>query len=123
MEQILKAGINEITVNRNVLDGAVVIEDIVNMKTGEILLEANQPFLQTHLEMLMANSIDEFAVCFPENDPTGKVLSESLTKDHTEDPEEAAKEIFKKFVPESRPRRIQAVSCCLECSLIPINMI
>ena len=99
MEQILKAGINEITVNRNVLDGAVVIEDIVNMKTGEILLEANQPFLQTHLEMLMANSIDEFAVCFPENDPTGKVLFESLTKDHTEDPEEAAKEIFKKIRP------------------------
>ncbi|MCQ6468220.1 hypothetical protein NPN14_23630, partial [Vibrio parahaemolyticus] len=34
-----------------------------------------------------------------ENDPTGKVLSESLAKDHTEDPEEAAKEIFKKIRP------------------------
>lgn len=99
LEQLLKAGVTAMAVNRNQLDGATLLEDIVNMKSGEVLLEANQPFLQTHLEMLDSNGIDSFVVCFPDTDPSGKALSESLAKDHTEDPEEASKEIFKKIRP------------------------
>ena len=69
------------------------------MNTGEVLLEANDAFVQTHLEMFLANNVDEFTVCFPDNDATGKVFSETLSKDHTEDCEEAAKELFKKIRP------------------------
>ena len=94
-----KAGIKDVPVSREMLDGAVLLQDIVNMGTGEVLMEANEPFVQTHLEMFLANDIQSFDVCFPEADATGKVFSETLAKDHTEDSEEAAKELFKKIRP------------------------
>ena len=99
LEHMEKAGIKDVPVSREMLDGAVLLQDIVNMNTGEVLMEANEPFLQTHLEMFLANDIHSFDVCFPEADVTGKVLSETLAKDHTEDSEEAAKELFKKIRP------------------------
>jgi len=99
LEQMEKAGIKDVPVSREMLDGAVLLQDIVNMGTGEVLMEANEPFLQTHLEMFLANDVSSFDVCFPEADVTGKVFSETLAKDHTEDSEEAAKELFKKIRP------------------------
>ncbi|MBL0210222.1 MAG: DNA-directed RNA polymerase subunit beta [Holophagaceae bacterium] len=99
LEHMLKSGVKQVAVERDVLDGAVLLNDVVNMNTGEVLLEANEPFLQTHLEMFQAGNVTEFEVCFPEMDATGKVFSETLTKDHTEDAEEAAKELFKKIRP------------------------
>jgi len=99
LEHMLKAGVKQVAVERGVLDAAVLLNDVVNMNTGEVLLEANEPFLQTHLEMFQAGNVTEFEVCFPEMDATGKVFSETLTKDHTEDAEEAAKELFKKIRP------------------------
>jgi len=99
LEVMEKAGVKDVPVSREMLDGAVLLQDIVNMNTGEVLMEANEPFLQTHLEMFLANDISSFDVCFPEADATGKVFSETLAKDHTEDSEEAAKELFKKIRP------------------------
>ena len=99
LEQLEKAGLKEVPVSREMLDGAVLIQDVVNLGTGEVLLEANEPFVQTHLEMFLANDIQSFDVCFPDADATGKIFSETLAKDHTEDSEEAAKELFKKIRP------------------------
>ncbi len=99
LEHMEKVGIKDVPVSREMLDGAVLLQDIVNMNTGEVLMEANEPFVQTHLEMFLANNVHSFDVCFPEADATGKVFSETLAKDHTEDSEEAAKELFKKIRP------------------------
>ncbi|MDE3245236.1 MAG: DNA-directed RNA polymerase subunit beta, partial [Acidobacteriota bacterium] len=99
LHHMVKVGVKQVAVERDVLDGAVLLNDVVNMNTGEVLLEANEPFLQTHLEMFQAGNVTEFDVCFPEMDATGKVFSETLVKDHTEDAEEAAKELFKKIRP------------------------
>ena len=49
--------------------------------------------------MFLANNVQAFTVCFPDLDATGKIFSETLAKDHTEDSEEAAKELFKKIRP------------------------
>ncbi|MCL1908259.1 MAG: DNA-directed RNA polymerase subunit beta [Holophagaceae bacterium] len=99
LDSAIKAGVKSIQVDRSLLDGAILLEDIVNLNTGEVLLEANDAFLQTHLEMFLANNVKSIVVGFPESDPTGKVFSETLSKDHTEDPEDAAKELFKKIRP------------------------
>ena len=99
LESLMKSGVALVSVERSLLDGAVLLEDAVNMSTGEVLLEANDAFVQTHLEMFLANNVDSFSVCFPDNDVTGKIFSETLAKDHTEDCEEAAKELFRKIRP------------------------
>jgi DNA-directed RNA polymerase subunit beta len=99
VEKLQHKGVTQVLVERDILDGAVLMEDVVNMNTGEVLLEANDAFLQTHLEMFLANNVPDFRVCFPDLDAVGKVFSETLSKDHTEDAEEAAKELFKKIRP------------------------
>ena len=99
LDHLVKAHVKHVPVEREILDGAILLEDVVNLNTGEVLLEANDAFLQTHLEMFQANNVSDFKVCFPDQDHTGKVFSETLSKDHTEDSEEAAKELFKKIRP------------------------
>ncbi len=99
VEQLAKAGVKEMPADREMLEGAVLLEDVVNLSTGEVLREANEAFLATDLEMFQANNIERFVLSFPEGDATGKVFSETLLKDHTEDPEEAAKELFRKIRP------------------------
>ena len=99
VEQLVKAGVKELPAEREMLEGAVLLEDVVNLSTGEVLREANEAFLATDLEMFLANNIERFVLCFPESDSTGKVFSETLLKDHTEDSEEAAKELFRKIRP------------------------
>ena len=99
VEQLVKAGVKQVAADREMLESAVLLEDVVNLNTGEVLREANEPFLATDLEMFLANNIDRFVLCFPENDTTGKIFSETLLKDHTEDSEEAAKELFRKIRP------------------------
>jgi len=118
LDNIIKAGVKNVQVDSSILEGAIILEDIVNLKTGEVLLEANDPFLGTHPATFLANDVKDFKVCFPENDVTGKVFSETLEKDRKEkyheeipDPKEkippevdleavkAAKELFKKIRP------------------------
>jgi DNA-directed RNA polymerase subunit beta len=109
LDNIIKAGVKSVLVERSQLDGAVLLEDIVNLNTGEVLLEANDAFVQTHLEMFLANNIRAFVVCFPEQDASGKVFSETLSKDHTEDSDDAAKELFKKIRP-GEPATVESSS-------------
>jgi DNA-directed RNA polymerase subunit beta len=99
LDHLVKSHVKHVAVEREILDGAILLEDVVNMNTGEVLLEANDAFLQTHLEMFQSNNVSDFKICFPDQDHTGKVFSETLSKDHTEDSEEAAKELFKKIRP------------------------
>ena len=105
LEQMEKAGIKDVPVEREMLDGAVLLQDVVNLGTGEVLMEANDPFLQTHLEMFLANDVQTFDVFFPDADVTGKVFSETLNKDHTEDSEDEAIPCLSAF---SRARRHHA---------------
>ncbi|MDR2560906.1 MAG: DNA-directed RNA polymerase subunit beta [Holophagales bacterium] len=99
LDAIQNAGVKGVQVERGILDNGILMEDIVKMDTGEVLMEANDAFVQTHLEMFLANNVKRFVLCYPEDDPTGKIFSETLSKDHTEDTEEAAKELFKKIRP------------------------
>ena len=117
LEHMLKAGVKQVAVERGVLDGAVLLNDVVNMNTGEVLLEANEPFLQNHLEMFQAGNVTEFEVCFPEMDATGR-SSANAGRTTPEDAEEAAKELFKKIRQTSPPPWKAARSCSMACSSI-----
>jgi DNA-directed RNA polymerase subunit beta len=103
LETIQKAGVKHVAVERNLLDGAVLLEDVVNMTSGEVVLEANDAFVQTHLEMFQANNISEFTVCFPDNDATGRSSARPSPRITPRTPRKPPRRSSRRSVPASPP--------------------
>src|SRR5580658_1679037 len=67
-ESILKAKIDQVEVSANDLEGAYVAADVIDMETGEVLIEANHELTAPIISRLMDVGIKTFDVFFPELD-------------------------------------------------------
>ncbi|MEE9231547.1 MAG: DNA-directed RNA polymerase subunit beta [Acidobacteriota bacterium] len=103
IQQLERAGIEEVPVDWAELEGAVAICDVVDLSTGEVVLEANDPITTTVLEDLSKRSITVLEVCFPANDDISEILSETVRKDTIRAPEEALVEIYRRLRPGDPP--------------------
>src|ERR1700720_4666114 len=100
-EAILKAKIEQVEVDRVDLQGAFIAADVIDMSTGEVLVEANHEL--TAVEKLMDNGITSFEVFFPERDDAGNVISVTLRKDPVKSQSDALLEIYRKLRPGDPP--------------------
>jgi DNA-directed RNA polymerase subunit beta len=100
-EAILKAKIEQVEVDRTDLQGAFIAADVIDMSTGEVLVEANHEL--TDVEKLMSNGITSFEVFFPERDDAGNVISVTLKKDPVKSQNDALLEIYRKLRPGDPP--------------------
>jgi DNA-directed RNA polymerase subunit beta len=100
-EAILKAKIEQVEVDRTDLQGAFIAADVIDMSTGEVLVEANHEL--TTIEKLMDNGITSFEVFFPERDDAGNVISVTLKKDPVKSQNDALLEIYRKLRPGDPP--------------------
>src|SRR5206468_7352236 len=92
-----------IPVDMEVLEGAHAAADVVDMKTGEVLLEANQLLTEKVLADVMTRGIPGIALFFPAEDDLGNVLSETLRKDTIKTQDEALVEIYRRLRPGHPP--------------------
>jgi DNA-directed RNA polymerase subunit beta len=97
--------IEKVEVASNDIEGAYAAADVIDMETGEILLEANQELTASHLEKFSAASIKSFEVVFPERDEVGTVISATLRKDGVKAQDDALLEIYRKLRPGDPPTR------------------
>src|SRR3954447_20856613 len=67
-KEILKAKIEMVEIAPNDLEGAYVAADVIDMDTGEVLIEANHELTPTIAGKLMDAGIKTFDVFFPELD-------------------------------------------------------
>ncbi|MCS7025064.1 MAG: DNA-directed RNA polymerase subunit beta [Bryobacteraceae bacterium] len=102
-EDLLKAKIESVEVAPNDLEGAVVAADVVDMSTGEVLIEANQDLTPSAIAKLIDSGIESFEVFFPERDECGNVISMTLRKDSCKSQNEALLEIYRKLRPGDPP--------------------
>jgi DNA-directed RNA polymerase subunit beta len=100
-EAILKAKIEQVEVDRTDLQGAFIAADVIDMSTGEVLVEANQEL--TNVDKVMDNGITSFEVFFPERDEVGNVVSVTLRKDPVKSQNDALLEIYRKLRPGDPP--------------------
>jgi DNA-directed RNA polymerase subunit beta len=100
-EAILKAKIEQVEVDRTDLQGAYVAADVIDMSTGEVLVEANQEL--TNIDKVLDNGITAFEVFFPERDEVGNVVSVTLRKDPVKSQNDALLEIYRKLRPGDPP--------------------
>jgi DNA-directed RNA polymerase subunit beta len=100
-ESILKAKIEQVEIDRADLQGAFIAADVIDMSTGEVLVEANQEL--TNIEKVTDNGITSFEVFFPDRDDVGNVVSVTLRKDPVKSQNDALLEIYRKLRPGDPP--------------------
>src|ERR1700682_1444338 len=102
-KDIQKAKIQQAEVASNDLEGAYVVADVVDMSTGEVLIDANSELTTTALGKLNEAGIESFEIFFPERDDVGTVISATIRKDSVKTQNEALIEIYRKLRPGDPP--------------------
>ena len=102
-KEIQKAKIEQVEVAPNDLEGAYVAADVIDMDTGEVLVEANHELTPTIVGKLIEAKITSFDMFFPELDDAGNVISQTLRKDNVRSQNDALLEIYRKLRPGDPP--------------------
>jgi DNA-directed RNA polymerase subunit beta len=103
LKEIQKVKIQQVEVAANDIEGAFLVADVVDMSTGEVLVDANSELTATALNRLIEAGIEEFDVFFPERDDVGTVISSTIKKDGIKTQNEALIEIYRKLRPGDPP--------------------
>jgi DNA-directed RNA polymerase subunit beta len=102
-KEIQKAKVAQAEVAVNDLEGAYIVADVVDMSTGEVLIDANSELTSTALAKLLEAGIGEFEIFFPERDDVGTVVSATIRKDPVKAQNEGLIEIYRKLRPGDPP--------------------
>jgi DNA-directed RNA polymerase subunit beta len=103
LKELQKAKVEQVEVSGNDLEGACVVADVVDMSTGEVLMEANQELTTPAISNLIEAGISSFEVFFPERDQVGNVITTTLRKDSVKTQNDALLEIYRKLRPGDPP--------------------
>src|ERR1700733_3687100 len=103
MREIIKNKIPSVEVAVNDLEGAFIAADVVDMSTGEVMIDANQELTPTIISKLIEAGIETFEIFFPERDEVGTVISTTLRKDPVKSRKDALIEIYRKLRPGDPP--------------------
>ncbi|MGI8992517.1 MAG: DNA-directed RNA polymerase subunit beta, partial [Bryobacteraceae bacterium] len=103
MKEIQKAKITQVEIAPNDLEGAYIAADVVDMETGEVLVDANHELTTTIAGRLGESGMESFEVFFPERDEVGTVISSTLRKDPVKTEKDSLIEIYRKLRPGDPP--------------------
>ncbi len=101
--ELQKHKIEQVEVASNDLEGAYVASDVIDMSTGEVLIEANHELTSTAIGKLSDAEIGSVEVFFPDRDEAGNVISSTLRKDAVKSQNDALLEIYRKLRPGDPP--------------------
>jgi DNA-directed RNA polymerase subunit beta len=110
LKDIQKARVTDIEIDPTDLEGAFTAGDVVDVNTGEVLLEANSEITSDKLAKFLDAGITDLHVFFPERDDVGVVISQTLRRDSVKAPQEALIEIYRKLRPGDPPTLDTATS-------------
>jgi DNA-directed RNA polymerase subunit beta len=103
MTKLSAAGIKEIPVKSDELLGRAVLTEIVDTKSGEVLLEKNQRLTLPIVEKIQESSVQSFKVIYLDSSATTPVILDTLDAEKTTSKEEAWVEIYKRLRPGEMP--------------------
>jgi len=103
LKELQKHEIETLPAHAEDLEGALLAADVVNEETGDVLAEANTEATPEKVTKLIEAGVKSFSVIFPERDPVGSVLSETLKKDSVATQQDALIEIYRKLRPGDPP--------------------
>src|SRR5204863_2616719 len=91
LQQLRSAGVEEIEITEADLEGAYTVSDIVDPRTGEVILEANEPLNPRVISVILDPNaqVGAFDVFFPEWVETVAMMLATVKKDAINTQEEA----------------------------------
>jgi DNA-directed RNA polymerase subunit beta len=103
LKALRAAAIECVEVDSAELDGALTASDVVDMATGEVVVEANVELTADRLHKVLASGATNFEIFFPDRDEVGNIITNTLKRDSIHKPEEALIEIYRKLRPGDPP--------------------
>jgi len=103
IKQMEAGGVKEIPITLEEVIGRVAAHDVVDSKTGEVLLECNQEITTERLDLLRDRGISSAEVLFLDDQDIGPSLRNTLLLDGISSPDEAIIEIYKRLRPGDPP--------------------
>ncbi len=103
IKQMEAAGIRDIPITLEEIIGRVAAHDVVDPKTGEVLVECNQEITTDRLERLRERGINAVEVLFLDDQHIGAALRNTLLLDNITTAEDAIIEIYKRLRPGDPP--------------------
>ena len=100
----------KVAVSREDLIGAIVVDDLVDQETGEVIVPANARVTDDVLAQADEAGIDTISVAFPDWDPVGEILHQTLEKDSTTSQMGARMEIYRRQRPGDPPTEESATT-------------
>jgi len=90
--------------------GAIVVDDLVDPETGEVIAAANSRVTEDLLAMAQEAGITNLSLAFPDWDPVGEILHQTLEKDTSVTQMDARMEIYRRQRPGDPPTEESATT-------------
>ena len=110
LEKATVAKPTKVTVSREELLGAIVVDDLVDDETGEVIVAANSRVTDEVLAATDEAGITTISLAFPDWDPVGEILHQTLEKDTATSQMGARMEIYRRQRPGDPPTEESATT-------------
>src|SRR5574341_369801 len=97
------AGITEIPISRDELVGRIVLRDVIDPETGEVLLPANEKITEELLTKVAASKVEKMEVIYMDGIHVISSMRDTLIADKIHTSDEALMEIYRKMRPGEPP--------------------
>ena len=101
---------SKVAVTRDDLLGAIVVDDLVDDETGEVIVAANSRVTDEVLAAAEEAGINTISLAFPDWDPVGEILHQTLEKDTATSQMGARMEIYRRQRPGDPPTEESATT-------------
>src|SRR6202451_3489101 len=105
VRQLEDAGVKQLPVPREYLQGKVLAHDVINTDTGEIIAKANEVLTAASLQKLVEANITEIRTLYTNDLDRGPYISDTLRIDPTKTRLEALVEIYRMMRPGEPPTK------------------
>ena len=96
-------GITHIPVALEKVEGRVLVEDLIEQNTGEILIQGNKPLSRGDIEKLLSLKVRELECLVLDASGTSTTIRDTMLIDKINTPDEAVLDIYRKMRPSSPP--------------------
>ncbi len=103
LKKIEEAKMKRFPVERADIIGRICAEDVINLETGEVLIECNDEITATKLDAARKQGLTSIKVLYTDRINVGTYLRDTLALDKTNSREEALIEIYRRLRPGDPP--------------------
>jgi DNA-directed RNA polymerase subunit beta len=103
LKKIEEGKIKRFPIERENVIGKICAQDVVDLETGEVLLECNEEVTDAKLDLLAERKVAEFRVLYTDRINVGTYLRDTLLQDKVSTKEESLIEIYRRLRPGDPP--------------------